>query len=238
MLGTPAFEGLGHQGAVMKYLSALTSISCAILLAVIAIALSFQMRNKADTFGADVSGRFLETGGSYERGPPPRAAEPRRGAPARETAPVVKTNDTEAAALRRWVTANTGNAARPGAALNYANPILIQYDIAFLLALGLFLMIATVRMASAHVIEWLGLVPPRLFWIFAVLPAVYIVADLAEDILLWRFLTDQASISPLLVGFAKNLTALKLYSLIGAMAVAAAVALAGMAHALANARKR
>ena len=222
----------------MKYLSALTSISCAILLAVIAIALSFQMRNKADGFGPDVSARFLETGGSYERGPPPRAAEPRRGAPAREPAPVVKTNETEAAALRRWVTANAGTAARPGAASNYANPVLIQYDLAFLLALGFFLMIATVRMASAHVIEWLGLVPPRLLWIFAVLPAVYIVADLAEDILLWRFLTDQASISPLLVGFAKNLTWLKLYSLIAAMVVAAAVALVGMAHALANARKR
>jgi len=221
----------------MKYLSALVSINCAILLAVIAIALSFEMRKAADEISPDVSARFLETGGSYERQPPARAAEPRRGtpAPARNLV-TVKTNDTEAAALRRWVTANSGSATAPGPALRYANPILIQYDIAFALALGLFLMIATVRMASAHVFDWFAL-PPRLIWAFAVLPAVYIVADLAEDLMLWRFLTDRATISSLLVGITQKLTMVKIYSLIGAMAVAALVALIGMAHALVNARK-
>jgi hypothetical protein len=220
----------------MKYLSALVSINFAILLAIAVLALSFEMRKKADEISPDVSARFLETGGSYERQPLARAAEPRRGAPARNVV-TTRTDETEAAALRRWATANAGSATAPGPALRYANPILIQYDIAFALALGLFLMIATVRMASAHVIEWFA-VPPRLIWLFAVLPAVYIVADLAEDIMLWRFLTDRASISSLLVGITQKLTMVKIWSLIGAMAVAALVALFGMAHALVDVRKR
>jgi len=205
----------------MRFLSAFTSIGFAILLAIVSIALLFEMRRSADLYGADVGSRFLEMpGGSYARGAAARPADPRRGAQQRAAQPATY-EEQEAAALRRWIAANAA------AARNYADPVLLRYDVAFLFAFGFFLMIVSVQFARAHVIARFGW-RPRMAWLFALPAAIYIAADLAEDLMLWTLLTSPASISAALVGVVKKLTWLKAAGVVAAMAVAALLALWSM----------
>ncbi len=202
----------------MQYLSALVSSECAFLFAVVAVALSFTMRGKADEFGPDVSARFLETGKSYKR--------PKPGQRAGKFQSAAK----EASFLRQWVAANAGKSGKPGPALNYANTILMRYDVVFAFALGLFLLIVTVLTAGK-----IGFAPPWP-WVLAIPAAAYIVSDLGEDIMLARFLRDRSSIFPDQVALVRKLTLLKLCSISIAMALAALGAAIAVGQMLANIR--
>ena len=106
--------------------------------------------------------------------------------------------DYTAYALKNWVTSNKTDAH------HYAIPVLFPLDLLFLLALSGFLLFGSVRCAQsiAPLKSWA--------WLFAILPAVYALADLLEDGLLARLLLAPDKITEGAVAFAKTVTAVKI----------------------------
>lgn len=109
----------------------------------------------------------------------------------------------DAARLATWASAH------PDEARRYAVPVLFPADLVFMLLLGGFLGWGS-WLSAQHVG---GLSAYR--WAVWILPALYVFADLAEDVLLARLLTDPAKISPATVGVAHQATKAKfLFSLL------------------------
>ena len=94
----------------------------------------------------------------------------------------VPTKPITAASLTAWITAN------PASAAGYACPVLLPCDFVFMFALTGALGFGSVWAAS-H-LTWLSGFPS---WVWWVLPAVYLAADLTEDVLLMRFLRNKAA---------------------------------------------
>ncbi len=106
--------------------------------------------------------------------------------------------DFSAPELASWVAAN------PEAARVYAFPILLGFDIVFLLCLGGFLLTGSLQCRVGA--QWPGVVG----WALVVLPIVYMVADLTEDVTLARFLLRPATIDDSAVAFVHKVTAVKI----------------------------
>jgi hypothetical protein len=133
----------------------------AILAAAITIFLSFAIAQEASKFGPAVAQRFLERGDVI----------PLQGA-------------LDAVNLSAWVR-NENNAA---SVRGYARRV-VPIDIAFLLAFGIFL--ATAARYVAGTIRWRILDANSLWWwLLAILPALYVVSDLFEDILIVQLLEN------------------------------------------------
>jgi hypothetical protein len=99
--------------------------------------------------------------------------------------------------LRAFVTSS------PTEARGYAFPVLFPLDLFFMVFLGGFLALASVEAAAS-----MGSVR-RVAWIFAVGPALYVAADLIEDVLLARMLLWSAAISQDAVSLARSMTMAK-----------------------------
>jgi hypothetical protein len=128
----------------------------------------------------------------------------------------------EAAFIQDWVVQH------PHAARHYAFPILFPLDLIFMLFLGGFLGLGSVL--SANTIDWLK----RFTWLLAIVPAVYVVADFAEDVLLARLLLHAQAINDGSVRIAWMATEMKL--LAGGIAIAQTIVVSGLAVALGVAR--
>lgn len=108
----------------------------------------------------------------------------------------------DADGLKKWVQTDARRAAR------YAFPVLFPIDLLFMLALGAWLAVASKALA-----EGMGL-PGMLVGLVVLVPALYVVVDLAEDALLaWLFVTPDA-ISAATVGVTRALTRIKMGTLI------------------------
>jgi hypothetical protein len=103
-----------------------------------------------------------------------------------------------AAELRTFVATSARDAR------GYAIPVLFPLDLLFMLCLGGFLGLASVEAAQAvdRLKAWA--------WLFAVAPALYVAADLAEDVLLARMLLSPDAISDDAVRIARGMTQAKL----------------------------
>jgi hypothetical protein len=108
--------------------------------------------------------------------------------------------DYSAESLRTWVT----SAEDASNARHYAIPVLFPLDLMFMFALGGFLACGSV--ACAQSIALLR----NVAWLFAILPGLYVAADLLEDSLLARLLLNADNITDGAVNFAKAVTAVKL----------------------------
>jgi hypothetical protein len=131
-----------------------------ILLATLAIGLPFVVAYEAQRLGAAVFMRFLERPSSlgeipYTIPPDSAAGEP-----------------LDPEALSKWVVGRRDRAS------GYSWRV-IPLDIAYLLALGIFLGIASAVLAG--MIAWPGVFPRLPTWLWWVLPVIYIVCDFAED---------------------------------------------------------
>lgn len=187
----------------MKIIGSMFLFHLVIFFAALAISLSFVIRGEAEKQGgAAVGSRFLE-------GPDGLKALVNDKLPL--PAPALDAKDKEpdagnvAEKLTTWVK-NNEKAAR-----TYASPVLLRYDIVFLLALGLFLAIALPLTAAPYALKYLphpfGVV---LLVVLALPGALYIVIDLAEDIRLAGYLTHPETITEQSVGFTVWLTAIKI----------------------------
>jgi hypothetical protein len=126
-----------------------------------------------------------------------------------------RTTNYRADTLRDWVIAH------PASAHGYAFPVLFPLDLFFMIFLGGFLGYGSV--ARAETLDVLK----KCAWLFAVLPAIYVAADLIEDVLLARLLLSAESISETSVGIAKTATRAKFVSSI--FAIGQTIALSGVA---------
>jgi len=115
--------------------------------------------------------------------------------------------------LALWIGAN------PQAAKTYAFPILLGFDLVFLLCLGCFLMLGSLLAAWAT--QWAD----ALQWAFVMLPVVFMVADFVEDMTLARFLVSPGSIDKAGVAFVQKVTQVKIYACGAAMAQTAALSI-------------
>jgi hypothetical protein len=164
----------------------------AIALAALALILSFKIADEAGRLGEAVAQRFLERGNNI----------PPRGLPI--------TKDT----LEAWaVDPNNGPAA-----YGYACRI-IPLDLIFLCCLGCFLALASAALAKYTMwLTWISRLP---FWSFWVLPSLYMLSDLAEDVTIARSLTSPGTIEQNF-GFMRFATQMKL----GAVRISFCTALA------------
>src|SRR5258708_6833205 len=92
----------------------------------------------------------------------------------------------------------------PSAARHYAFPVLFPLDLLFIIFLGGFLGLGSVL--TADTIDWLK----RFAWLFAIIPAVYVLADLIEDTLLARLLLDAQAITDASIWWPRMATEAKL----------------------------
>jgi hypothetical protein len=191
-----------------------------IFLAAVAIGLSFVIRAAAEKKGGPAVGtRFLESpdglralvDGTLPIGPAAAAGKT-------EIAP-----ELVAEKLHDWIRANETHAKA------YARPILIPYDIVFLIALGLFLVIAPPLIAWPAVTGWMGLPAGAVVLaIFALPGVVYLIVDVIEDVTLARYLTGKKPIAADSVRATMRLTAIKITSVQAGLALTAALALIGI----------
>jgi hypothetical protein len=93
---------------------------------------------------------------------------------------------------------------RPKQAAGYVYPVLFPLDLLFMICLGGFIATAALALVGSP-----GL-PQGWVWLLMILPAAYVAADLAEDILLARFLTSTSTITDALVAFMQQLTSAKI----------------------------
>ncbi|QOZ44753.1 hypothetical protein XH89_15680 [Bradyrhizobium sp. CCBAU 53340] len=103
--------------------------------------------------------------------------------------------------LARWLADSTHAKAIRG----YVFPVLFPLDVLFLICLGLFL-----GLASTSLAERLGFLSAVPTWIWWILPAFYMVADLAEDTGLAATLKLCIPLTPHSFRLLSTLTALKL----------------------------
>lgn len=106
--------------------------------------------------------------------------------------------DYTAETLQQWVKSDRNSAAR------YAFPVLFPLDLLFMAFLAAFFSVASVSFGES--IEGVG----DFAWLFAILPAVYLGVDLAEDTILARMLTNPDMISFSLVRVVQMLTKIKI----------------------------
>jgi hypothetical protein len=92
----------------------------------------------------------------------------------------------------------------PDAARRYAFPVLFPLDLLFMIFLGGYLGLGSVL--TADTIDWLK----RFARLFAIIPAVYVLADLVEDTLLARLLLDVQAIDDASVWWPRVATGVKL----------------------------
>ena len=102
--------------------------------------------------------------------------------------------------LKKWMNDDTARAAR------YAFPVLVPFDLVFLVFLGATLAVASVMSASA--VSGLSGVA----WLFVLLPALYVGLDVAEDALLVGFLTRPDMITVGMVTVVLALTWIKIWA--------------------------
>jgi hypothetical protein len=88
-------------------------------------------------------------------------------------------------------------------AAGFVIPILFPLDLMFLAAFGAFLMLCSIHFAGAAGI------PRDWTWLLIVLPAIYVAADLSENVLLTRLLTDSDAVSDRAVVITQSFTRLK-----------------------------
>lgn len=105
------------------------------------------------------------------------------------------------AQLKDFAMAEDGTPAR-----GYAIPVLLPLDLLFLFSLGLFLLFGSV--SSATIVPALK---PYATW-FAVLPCIFIVADVSEDLSLARMFYWPDVIGDTTVTITKILTTIKIYA--------------------------
>lgn len=192
-----------------------------IFLAALVIGLSFVIRAAADKKGGPAVGtRFLESpdglralvNGVLPIGP--------AGAAAGRTEPAP---ELVAEKLQDWIRANEARAK------TYARPILIPYDIGFLIALGLFLVIAPPLIAWPALSGWMGLPAGAVVLaIFALPGIVYLIVDVIEDVTLARYLTGKKPVTADSVRATMRLTAIKIASVQAGLGLTAALALIGI----------
>lgn len=162
-----------------------------ILLGTLAIALPFVIAQAAMPFGNAVSLRFLErpTGqGDSKYTVPP---EPAKG------------DRLEADTLFEWVQAQ-GRSAK-----GYARHV-IPLDVAYLVCLGLFLGYASVLLAGLS--HWPPILSNAPVWVFWLLPAVYILCDLTEDVLILVMLNWPSAIRGVAFTLLASVRGLKIIS--------------------------
>ena len=106
-----------------------------------------------------------------------------------------------ATSLASWVNANRSAASR------YAVPVLFPLDLLFMAFLAAFIAVTAVWIAG-HADSLVNLTS-----LFVFLPALYLAADLAEDVILARFLLSPATITTGAVTVAQTLTTIKIWSL-------------------------
>ena len=128
----------------------------------------------------------------------------------------------EAAFIQDWVVQH------PDAARHYAFPILFPLDLIFMLFLGGFLGLASVL--TANTIGWLK----PFAWLLTIAPAVYVVVDLAENILLARLLLHAQAINDSSARIAWMATELKLFA--AGSAIVQTIVVSGLAVVLGVAR--
>lgn len=114
--------------------------------------------------------------------------------------------------LATWVRSDEARAAR------YAFPVLIPFDLLFMVFLGATLAVASATLAG--LVSWLGGVA----WLFVLLPALYVGVDIAEDALLVGFLTWPQTITAGMVAVVRALTLIKIWAV--KLAIAQTVILA------------
>jgi hypothetical protein len=107
----------------------------------------------------------------------------------------------DAARFATWASAH------PDEAQRYAMPVLFPGNLVFMLLLGGFL-----GWGSAFCAQHIGRASAYA-WAAGIVPALYVVADLTEDVLLARLLTNRAAISPATVGTAQQATKAKFFLL-------------------------
>lgn len=104
--------------------------------------------------------------------------------------------------LQEWVLLN------PESARVYARHV-IPMDIVFLIALGTFMGLASVTLAAAVAWPASWAVP---LWVWWMLPALYVAADLSEDILIATLLSLPSTIHEASVGLLKAAKSIKMVS--------------------------
>ncbi|MEK4032362.1 hypothetical protein WOC76_22405 [Methylocystis sp. IM3] len=100
--------------------------------------------------------------------------------------------------LTEWVLCN------PAKARRYAFPVLFPLDALFLFCFGGFLGLGSV--AAAHTLQW----PSYADWLLALAPGFFVACDLAEDVMLARFLLAPTLITREAVAAAKAITGIKI----------------------------
>jgi len=103
--------------------------------------------------------------------------------------------------LKHWITNNSESARF------YAWPVLLPFDFMFLFALGAALAFGSVF--AARYVIWLSAVP---WWVWWVLPSIYMVADFLEDALLVGFFRNPAWLTEGSYRALSSLTCIKLTS--------------------------
>jgi hypothetical protein len=121
-----------------------------------------------------------------------------------------------AAMLREWIIDN------PSAARGYAFPVIVPIDLTFMFALAGF-----AALGSAAVARELDLRVAS--WIWAVLPLVYLAADLLEAGLLVSMLTSADRVRPLL-GITTVVTRIKIVTAFGSLGQIAVLSVWAVSH--------
>lgn len=161
-----------------------------ILFGTLAIALPFMIAQVAMPFGAAVSQRFLE--------------RPTDSGDLRYTIPQEAKGDSlDAETLFKWVQAH-GRSAK-GYALH-----VMPIDIAYLLCLGLFLGLASGFLG--RLTHWPSILSQMPMWAFWLLPALYMVCDLTEDVLVMVMLNWPSTIQGMAFTILAGARSLKIVS--------------------------
>jgi hypothetical protein len=182
-----------------------------IFFAALAIGLPFVVSYKAQRSGTAVFMRFLERPTSFGEIPYTIPPESAAGAP------------LDPQALSKWVVDHRHFAS------GYAWRV-IPLDIAYLLALGLFLGLASATLAG--MIAWPSMFPRLPTWLWWTLPTIYIICDLAEDILITSLLSWPSGINSLSLAVLAAFRTIKIDSV--AFAIVQVLLLDGLAYVCAK----
>jgi hypothetical protein len=128
-----------------------------------------------------------------------------------------KQSKLDFASLKHWIEAN------PHSARFYARPVLLPFDFLFLFALGATLAFGSV-FAARHVV-WVTAVP---WWVWWIIPSVYMATDFFEDALLVGFFKNPAWLTENSYWVLSRFTCVKLMSVkagIGQLGILGAVAI-------------
>ena len=207
----------------MKIISALLTYHFVIFLAAVAIGMSFVMRGKSEQLGGGAVGsRFLESPDELKALVHGKLSSDAPVNLSREAKPSAK---DVAEKLQAWVADPRNKDAR----LAYASPILMRYDMIFLIALGLFLAIAPALIAWPALSSSLAWPVSGLLVAVIALPgAVYLITDIIEDLALAGYLSGTKPITPKSIGTTMSLTSIKINSVVAGMGVTAVAALIGV----------